>query len=914
MSNSKPSLDSCRCCKGIELMTPADNSNDHGLATLLYRVGTHGKFKESMLRRLSESPVLKELTTRENDDFTIALFDVWAVILDVLTFYSERIINEGYILTSVERLSLVELARHISYIPKPGVAAGTWLSFLTEESPGAPKEAKLPVGTRVQSIPGQDEKAQIFETIEKIQAKTKWNEIRPKLRRTQTLGKGSTSLYLQGTDIQLFEGDQILIVGNARLTYTGSEQWDIRTVQSLIVNDDSNYTKVTWRDGLGHEQPTITPSSEVKVYVFRQRAALFGYNAPDYRNMAEEVKKSFYGPDGPNLKNWKNFKIKNPERNTIYLDAIYPKILKGSWLALVKPLYKELYRVSDIKPDSQKDYSLASKSSQVILDTREHLSWFPLRETVVFAQSEELELAKAPIMTPVFGIRIQLDKNYPELLEEQKLVVSGELTTHLQVTERKIVVREDDREYIDETPLFFNSNGNKEKLNSGTKLEVIGVPERNSETEVKWHINYKGKEGYVIAGEGDLISYVEIKDPNIVEPPTSMNQPVIVSELVEIDDLESPDTIVLDFPLKNVYQRHTVKIYANVAQATHGETKTEILGSGNAAIPFQRFGLKQKPLTYVSSSSASGVATTLEVRVDDILWQEVPTFYNRTSEERIYITRAEDDGTTYVQFGNGITGARLSTGIENIVAKYRVGIGLEGDLKENQLSMLMDPQLGVKSVKNPMPTSGAEDPESIDNIRRNAPLTVLSLERIVSVMDFENFTSAFSGIGKARADLLWKGEDRIIHLTVASAIKGAIDSTLEENLVNGINSARHNNFPVMVNSFEEKLFNVKAKIKIHPVFLPEKVIAQVKEDLIKAYNFESRSFGQDVTPSELIAIIQGVEGVVAVDLDELGGQDPFTVEHFRLISKVARWESTLVKPAELLLIDENNMDITSMDP
>jgi len=79
--------------------------------------------------------------------------------------------------------------------------------------------------------------------------------------------------------------------------------------------------------------------------------------------------------------------------------------------------------------------------------------------------------------------------------------------------------------------------------------------------------------------------------------------------------------------------------------------------------------------------------------------------------------------------------------------------------------------------------------------------------------------------------------------------------------------------------------------------------------LIEQYSFASRSFGQVVTPSEIITVIQSVEGIEAVDLDRLGGKKPFSKPHFRLISNIARWETDTILPAELLLIDQDNIHI-----
>ena len=80
-----------------------------------------------------------------------------------------------------------------------------------------------------------------------------------------------------------------------------------------------------------------------------------------------------------------------------------------------------------------------------------------------------------------------------------------------------------------------------------------------------------------------------------------------------------------------------------------------------------------------------------------------------------------------------MTGARLPSGQENVRAKYRKGIGLEGLVKAGQLSMLLTRPLGVKGVINPLDAGGAQDPEQIDDARANAPLKVLTLERVVSL-------------------------------------------------------------------------------------------------------------------------------------------------------------------------------------
>ncbi len=187
MNGAAPELTDCGCCEGIQDQTPVDIENPPGLSALAYRVGTHSRFKESMEVDLTRDAALLALKTRRDDDPTIGLLDAWATVLDVLTFYQERIANEGYLRTGTERRSLLELARSIGYELRPGVAASTYLMFTMETAPGAPREAIVSAGTKAQSIPGQDEQAQTFETIEEIKARPTWNELLPRATQPQRL-------------------------------------------------------------------------------------------------------------------------------------------------------------------------------------------------------------------------------------------------------------------------------------------------------------------------------------------------------------------------------------------------------------------------------------------------------------------------------------------------------------------------------------------------------------------------------------------------------------------------------------------------------------------------------------------------------------------------------------------------------
>src|SRR6201999_4320812 len=136
--------DRCHACD-VPMAEPIDNRP--GLPALAYRVGTWATFLERMKDALAAPGPLAALAPRGPDDPTIALLDAWAVVGDVLSFYQERIANEGYLRTATERRSVLELARAIGYELNPGVAASTHLVW--EVDPSTQSVVVAP-GTKVQ--------------------------------------------------------------------------------------------------------------------------------------------------------------------------------------------------------------------------------------------------------------------------------------------------------------------------------------------------------------------------------------------------------------------------------------------------------------------------------------------------------------------------------------------------------------------------------------------------------------------------------------------------------------------------------------------------------------------------------------------------------------------------------------------
>jgi predicted phage baseplate assembly protein len=332
-------------------------------------------------------------------------------------------------------------------------------------------------------------------------------------------------------------------------------------------------------------------------------------------------------------------------------------------------------------------------------------------------------------------------------------------------------------------------------------------------------------------------------------------------------------TLLLATPTAFSYKRSTLTIYGNVVKATNGQTRNEILGSGDATQPFPSFVLKQPPLTFVSDPNPSGVRSTLAVYVNNVQWQEVDSLAGQSSKSRVFITSNDDKANTTVNFGDGQTGSLLPTGVQNLTAIYRSDMGIAGNVRAQQISMLVNQPLGVKSVINPLPASGGADPETRDQARGNAPLAVMSLDRLVSVQDYADFTRTYAGIGKAVSARITNGRRQLVEITIAGEDDIPIDqnSDLYRNLLLALRNYGDPSLPVQVDLRELLILVVSAKVRILPQYKWDIVAAAIRAVLLDQFGFDRRDLGQPALLCEIIAAIQNVEGVDYVDIVGFGG-------------------------------------------
>jgi Baseplate J-like protein len=573
-----------------------------------------------------------------------------------------------------------------------------------------------------------------------------------------------------------------------------------------------------------------------------------------------------------------------------------------------------LYRVQMASQVSRADFGLSARITRLAPEDPTNVELFPLSTTIAHLQSDELTPCPRPLYYPVYGTTLTLGSSQAGLTPGRPLAITGK-------RQRVALPR-------DVSTISFAS-GTARTLAGGESFVMLAPPAQRSASGQWPLLTPDALPGTGVSAtwrwtlQDDDGSTIQLTAPagalRLIAPLTT--DPVL-SEIALLDDgadavtaTATTTTLRFQSSLANCYDRLSFAINANVANATHGETVTEIAGSGNAALANQSFTLRQAPLTYVSSASAAqGAQSTLQVRVNDLLWQEVPTLYAQAGTAHAYSLSQDATAVTTIQFGDGIEGARVPGGQNNVRLQYRKGLGVAGNLRTGQLTSLITRPLGVRAVTNANPSTGGQDPESIDSARLNAPLPILTLERVVSVDDYANYARAFAGIAKASALWIASGRARGMYLSVAGANGSAIPagSNTQANLVASLASHGDPLIPVSVMSYASATFTLKLAIKCQPDADPAQVPLDVVAALRAAYAFDTRDFGQAVTLDEVYAVIQGVDGVLAADIQQLYRLDtgPLAPQpSAQLAAAVAALQPDgSVNSAELLTLDPGAID------
>ena len=267
-------------------------------------------------------------------------------------------------------------------------------------------------------------------------------------------------------------------------------------------------------------------------------------------------------------------------------------------------------------------------------------------------------------------------------------------------------------------------------------------------------------------------------------------------------------------------------------------------------------------------------------------WEQVQHLLDAGPNDLVFEVYIDKDDRVIVTFGDGISG-QIPTRFSEIRANYVVGGGSIGNvpdgvldtisylpgLTENQTTAI---QSGV-TVTNTEVAIGGSNPESLDQIRVSAPLSLRANNRAVTLQDYADLALGVSGVGKASA-----AADVWTSVTVYIApSRTALDTDLAPGLDDvGDPTVEYDNLKLDVETQLSDKILLGTTVTVQPATYVDAIITinytklsqytttevetSIKSALLTSFGYTGMNFQDTIYPQDIEFILQQVNGVKTV--------------------------------------------------
>lgn len=748
----------------------------------------------------------------EEGDFLSTLMELSSVVGHILAVYQDRYAGEAFLSTATAQSSLVRHARRLAYVPDAGVSAtGAVVLTVKDDLDGT-----VASGLALASAPRGTLKAQDFETLSDLEVSATVNALTPEdATRPVVLAAGATTFAVQGTGHGLEALDVIALVAGTT--------WQAFTVKS--VEEEEDRTLITTFEALS---AAVTVDATTTLYA-KPTLTLhpFGWSADP----------SAFPPDMLKTK-----------------ESTEPAAAEaGYW-------YKTYV-----------DGAVAYNSADIFLDqeVKQHLVDSYVVRQGGSSGAAVLKVTEAHTASVAFYSRKVVEYQTFEIVSGDLVITDHDLGVDTHISGTVTVIRAEDAASASQVrtaqpfPALWLA---------GFKLAIpLCTTEPNEEPLVS-PIRLSGELPVLAPGRLLLLSNLGALDGEDAGDR---------AQLIEVSRVDRIVTTVGDEELTTsevywegvsaspgTWQLHDVLVYGNVAEISHGRTVEETLGSSDGVTAFQRFKLKQSPVTHLSDDT--GASPVIELRVNDVEWTRVTDFWDSGPNDRHYRLEIDEELVATAVFGDGQNGSVPPAGTRNVKATYRVGVGTDGNVGVGRVSRIKKAHPLLKSAYNFTSVTGGAAAATADEIREQATRYIRTFDRAVSVSDYADLALLYPGV--ARAAARWDtARGGVVLVAATSTGEAPADA-----LVSYLDQRRDTSIRLFLETASARLVTLNVDVICDAAYLPELVKQAVRDALYKEdednpglFTFGGRSLGQQVFLSEVYALIEGVDGVVSAVINEL---------------------------------------------
>ncbi len=831
---------------------PKSIFNRPGLDKINYRIGQYTDFNEALKRTLNLTPGLSSFTYRGPDDPGIALMEGTALLGDILTFYQNLYANEAYLRTATWRESIAELVRMLGYRLTPGTGGKGTFAFEVKGSKPiiVPKDFAVKVQLDKMDDPSD------FQTIQSITAYPHLSKFTLFRQQDQPDFDANTDeFYLDGTiagleNVTLEVGDK-LIIAEPELSNDGLPR--VKKAETVFIDEVKEVHGVkTYKLAAPLTKP-IDRASFV-AYKVKETYNHFGHNAPPQAVADPAVADPAVDPDPTKL------------YSQYSTEKMYKRPTNSSTYGLVSPWLTD------------KDYPLDAVVDDLTDGTTLIIECEPELRLVVNSVGDFIDFVDDFVITEDYSYPLPRDYYVREVKKFRKMNLRwGKMSGSSTIITLDKDLHRNWRNSLDIRNVQIH-------VIEGPVLTVRKTPRTGTETTGKQLVYYGTQAEADALTNRRLFLQKGETEANEVSADAVTAQTGSFGRLANAWDVRLlQDVTYADFPHQtNDDDEYPITVYGNLADTTQGkEEKEAVLGNGDSRQTFQTFILPKIPLTYLNdSSSTPPQVPEVRVYVNDIQWTHVSSLFGHKADEQIYIIREDEDGKSWVQFGDGKTGAKLPSGVKNIKAIYRTGNNANGLIKEDAKAQATDKLDKLDKVYFPGKASMGAEAETGKTARETAPGKVQSLDRLVALKDYETEALSLSGVVKASA--AWGLHDNVPLVKIYVLMDIGKYAKLEDirTLLDAANRDRGlNRFPLKVFAGRFQYVRINIEVETDPKYKQDDIKKAIKTALGVVgeeandidgsnglFGINQRLFGRSEYANNVLGVVQNIKGVVKVGL------------------------------------------------
>lgn len=250
-------------------------------------------------------------------------------------------------------------------------------------------------------------------------------------------------------------------------------------------------------------------------------------------------------------------------------------------------------------------------------------------------------------------------------------------------------------------------------------------------------------------------------------------------------------------------------------------------------------------------------------------WRQIDFLVDAGPDDKVFSVGTDQTGATFVTFGDNVNGVIPGLGFA-ISASYRIIIGSAGNLPAGAVASIVQavpgvsiPLLADNTTPNSTAMLGGSDPETNDQIRKNAPSAYRAQYRAVSPQDFSDLVLNVPGVLMATAV---GNHSTSVSLYVLGPNYGAPGDQLVSNILDYFEDKTLAGVSVSVVDPAIILTDVGSsgspiQLNVLPNFSQAVVQANARAALQAYLSPPNVSFGQLLTVSDLYSVIRQVAGV-----------------------------------------------------